>query len=424
MEALSVFAVLLALVMGYGLGSRLSRLRQAQKGQEELLQLQRQEAELLERLAQTEKELAAAQARAETILATHEAEKRTAEQLREELKNHFQALANQALQDNSKSLLERADLQLKPLQEQLKSLGEETRKMQEERDRAEGALKQQLKELQESTKDLRLKSESLTGALRGSSQARGQWGENVLQRVFELAGMTEGMHYRCQQTTEDGQRPDFLVLLPGGDAIPVDSKVPMAAFLYAQAESDPARRKELLHQHALDLRAHVRTLERKDYSAGVTGDIDFTVLFLPGDHLLDAAYQAMPQLQEEAMAKKVLIATPVTLLALLRTVSLYWKQEKLARNAARIADLAKVYHHRVRSFTEHFAKAGKGLNSAVKAFNDAVGSYNRNVLPQGRRLEDLADIEPSKAIDEPAPVVLEARQDLPITTANKELEAG
>jgi DNA recombination protein RmuC len=220
------------------------------------------------------------------------------------------------------------------------------------------------------------------------------------------------MHYRTQETTRDGQRPDFLVLLPGGDAIPVDSKVPMAAFLDAQAEQDPARRKQLLTQHAQDLRGHVRTLEKKDYSASVEGEIDFTVMFLPGDHLLEAAYQVAPDLQEDAMQRKVLIATPVTLLALLRTVSLYWQQEKLARNAKDIVEVARTYHERMRVFTDHLSKAGSGLNTAVKAYNAAVGSFNRKVLPQGRRLEDMADVDPRKTLDAPEELATEPRTDL------------
>jgi DNA recombination protein RmuC len=370
------------------------------------------EAELIAEATEIERRLAAAEARFETLQATHEAEKKTSEELRRELRDSFHALAGQALKDNSASLLQKTELQLKPFQEQLKTLAEQTAALEQQRGKAQGALKQQLDELLHSTKDLRLKSESLSVALRGSSQARGQWGENVVSRVFELAGMTEGMHYRTQETTRDGQRPDFLVLLPGGDAIPVDSKVPMAAFLDAQAEQDPARRKQLLTQHAQDLRGHVRTLEKKDYSASVEGEIDFTVMFLPGDHLLEAAYQVAPDLQEDAMQRKVLIATPVTLLALLRTVSLYWQQEKLARNAKDIVEVARTYHERMRVFTDHLSKAGSGLNTAVKAYNAAVGSFNRKVLPQGRRLEDMADVDPRKTLDAPEELATEPRTDL------------
>lgn len=410
-----LFVALLALVafaVGGWVGLLMGRLKARESAQTEAEAAQANATELQSQIIEVDKQLAAAEAREEVLRATYEAEKRTAEELRKDMQVNFKAIAGDALKDNSRSLLERTELHLKPFQEQLKDLSKQTRDLEEARGKAQGALKHQLHDLQESTRELRIKSESLTTALRGSSQARGQWGENVLQRVFELAGMTEGMHFRTQVTTSDGQRPDFLVLLPGGDAIPVDSKVPMAAFLDAQAEQDPSRKKELLNQHAQDLRTHVRALERKDYASSVEGNVDFTVLFLPGDHLLEAAYQANPRLQEESMEKKVLLATPVTLLALLRTVSLYWQQEKLARNAAEIASLAKEYHGRVRTFTEHLSKTGSGLTSAVKAFNSAVGSYNRKVLPQGKKLEGLADIDGQKAIEDPKPIDLDTRSDL------------
>ncbi|MFK5957134.1 MAG: DNA recombination protein RmuC, partial [Planctomycetota bacterium] len=388
-----LFVVILALVtfaIGAWVGLLIGRLKAHKAAQTEANLGQTRESDLRQQAIDLDKQLAAALAKEEVLRATYEAEKRTTEELRQEMQVNFKAIAGDALKDNSKSLLERTELQLKPFQEQLKDLAKQTRELEEARGKAQGALKHQLQDLQESTHALRLKSESLTVALRGSSQARGQWGENVLQKVFELAGMTEGMHFRTQVTTSDGQRPDFLVMLPGGDAIPVDSKVPMAAYLDAQAEQDPTRKKELLVQHAQDLRTHVRALQRKDYAASVEGNVDFTVMFLPGDHLLEAAYQANPQLQEEAMEKKILLTTPVTLLALLRTVALYWQQEKLAKNAAEIASLAKEYHARVSKFTEHMSKTGSGLNTAVKAFNSAVRSYNSRVLPQGKRLEDLA----------------------------------
>lgn len=414
---MEVLLVLVGLVFGLGVGIVIANLRGRVLAKEDLLAASTREAELVARLTEVDRDLAASEARLETLRATHETEKKTSEELRRELRDSFQALAGQALKDNSSSLLEKTELQLKPFQEQLKTLAEQTRELEQQRGKAQGALKQQLDDLLSSTKDLRLKSESLSVALRGSSQARGQWGENVVARVFELAGMTEGMHYRTQETTRDGQRPDFLVLLPGGDAIPVDSKVPMAAFLDAQAEQDPARRKKMLVQHAQALRGHVRALEKKDYSSSVEGEIDFTVMFLPGDHLLEAAYQVAPDLQEDAMARGVLIATPVTLLALLRTVALYWQQEKLARNAKEIVAVAREYHGRMKVFTDHLSKAGNGLNTAVKAYNSAVGSFNRKVLPQGRRLEDMADVDPRKVLEAPEELHLEPRADLPTSNS-------
>ncbi|MGB0953100.1 MAG: DNA recombination protein RmuC [Planctomycetota bacterium] len=420
---MEVLWVLIGLVLGLAVGIILATQKTRGLAQAEQLAANTREAELVARLTEIDKELAASEARLETLRATHEAEKKTSEDLRRELRDSFQALAGQALKDNSASILQKTELQLKPFQEQLKTLAEQTRELEQQRGKAQGALKQQLDDLLTSTKDLRLKSESLSVALRGSSQARGQWGENVVSRVFELAGMTEGMHYRTQETTKDGQRPDFVVLLPGGDAIPVDSKVPMAAFLDAQSEQDPARRKQLLTQHAQDLRGHVRTLEKKDYSSSVEGEIDFTVMFLPGDHLLEAAYQVAPDLQEDAMTRGVLIATPVTLLALLRTVSLYWQQKKLERNAKDIVEVAREYHGRMKVFTDHLSKAGNGLNTAVKAYNSAVGSFNRKVLPQGRRLEEKADVDPRKTLVAPEELTTEPRTDLP-PPSEREMDAG
>jgi len=233
----------------------------------------------------------------------------------------------------------------------------------------------------------------------------------VLARVFELAGMTEGVHFKPQSQIEGGLRPDYQVLLPGGTAIPVDAKVPMAAFLDAQGEADPARRSTLLEQHSRDLRGHVKALGKKDYAGSMDGEIDFTVMFLPGDHLLEAAFHSAPHLQEDAMEHGVLIATPVTLLALLKTVAIYWQQDKLARNAQQIADVAKEYHKRMRTFAGHFEKTGNGLKAAVKAYNNSVGSYLKQVAPQGRRLEDMADIAPNRVITEPQELEQEPRED-------------
>lgn len=186
----------------------------------------------------------------------------------------------------------------------------------------------------------------------------------------------------------------------------------MAAFLDAQKEADPARRRAFLEQHARDLRGHVTTLSRKDYAANMAGEIDFTVMFLPGDHLLEAAFHTAPHLQEEAMEHGILLATPVTLLALLKTVAIYWKQDKLARDAQQIADVAKEYHKRMRTFVGHLEKTGDGLKAATKAYNKAVGSYSKQVQPQGRRLEEMTGVAPNRLIEEPLPIEEEPREDL------------
>jgi DNA recombination protein RmuC len=350
-----------------------------------------------------------AAAAANAVSATENA---TADKLKLEINNSFKAMAADALNANSKQLSDKTELQLQPLKEQLDKLAKETRTLEETRQQSRGQLSEQLNKLQLATTNLQMKSESLSTALRGSSQARGQWGETVLERILELAGMTKDIHFTVQRSVGDGLRPDFQILLPGGDVIPVDSKVPMAAYLDAQKEEDTTVRAQLLKQHTADVMKHVKDLAKKDYAKNVAGEIDFTVMFLPGDHLLSATFEHDQHLQEKAMEARVLIATPVTMMALLRTVDLYWQQEKIAKNAVEIADTAKEYHERMKVFTEHMNKVGKGLKSSVDSYNKAIGSYNKNVLPQGRRVEQLSAASSAKQLEEPKSLELNVREDV------------
>ena len=350
-----------------------------------------------------------AAAAANAVSATENA---TADKLKLEINNSFKAMAADALNANSKQFSDKTELQLQPLKEQLDKLAKETRTLEETRQQSRGQLSEQLNKLQLATTSLQMKSESLSTALRGSSQARGQWGETVLERILELAGMTKDIHFTVQRSVGDGLRPDFQILLPGGDVIPVDSKVPMAAYLDAQKEEDTTVRAQLLKQHTADVMKHVKDLAKKDYAKNVAGEIDFTVMFLPGDHLLSATFEHDQHLQEKAMEARVLIATPVTMMALLRTVDLYWQQEKIAKNAVEIADTAKEYHERMKVFTEHMNKVGKGLKSSVDSYNKAIGSYNKNVLPQGRRVEQLSAASSAKQLEEPKSLELNVREDI------------
>ena len=350
-----------------------------------------------------------AAAAANAVSATENA---TADKLKLEINNSFKAMAADALNANSKQFSDKTELQLQPLKEQLDKLAKETRTLEETRQQSRGQLSEQLNKLQLATTNLQMKSESLSTALRGSSQARGQWGETVLERILELAGMTKDIHFTVQRSVGDGLRPDFQILLPGGDVIPVDSKVPMAAYLDAQKEEDTTVRAQLLKQHTADVMKHVKDLAKKDYAKNVAGEIDFTVMFLPGDHLLSATFEHDQHLQEKAMEARVLIATPVTMMALLRTVDLYWQQEKIAKNAVEIADTAKEYHERMKVFTEHMNKVGKGLKSSVDSYNKAIGSYNKNVLPQGRRVEQLSAASSAKQLEKPKSLELNVREDI------------
>jgi DNA recombination protein RmuC len=212
-----------------------------------------------------------------------------------------------------------------------------------------------------------------------------------LQNIAELAGMTKHCDFDTQVVLEGGGRPDMVVFLPGADGrIPVDAKVPMDAYMRAAEATDPAVRAEALLAHAAALRKHVLELGKRDYATALGARVDFTVLFVPGEPILAAAFEAMPDLQAEAMDKRVLIVTPVTLVALLRTLSLYWRQQSVAEDAHRIFGEATEFHRRVTTFMDHFHGLGRALDSALDKYNKAVGSYERKVLPQGRRLEELA----------------------------------
>lgn len=306
-----------------------------------------------------------------------------------ELERTFTALSSKALEDSNKSFLDRAKERLAPLDKQLERLEKATKDMEDKRQQAYGSISKELTGLRQATDQYRDQAMSLAEALKGSSQARGRIGEMVLRNIAELAGMTPHCDFVEQGTDAAGNRPDMVVKVPGGGEIPIDAKFPLAAYDKSTRTDDPAERKGHLAQHARDLRKHVMDVSKRDYAGSAAGDSDFTVLFLPFDHLLAAAFEASPGLQDEAFEKRVLITTPVTLVALLRTIALYWRQHQLAENAQEIADASKELMDRLGTFAEHFAKVGRGLKQSTNAFNDAVGSYERRILPAGRKVKKL-----------------------------------
>jgi DNA recombination protein RmuC len=332
---------------------------------------------------------AAAEARAAEKDNAIALQRQTAEQLKKELETSFQALAKTALEGNTKQLLTVAETKFAPFDEQLKQLRKATEELEHRRQHAYGSLSKELDALKTSTTELRSQSEKLTTALRGSSQARGHWGESTLRRLAELAGMEEHCDFDLQHVTASGQRPDLVVRLPGKGAIPVDAKVPLAAYLDAEAAPDEELRRARLVQHAADLKSHVRELARRDYARELGGQVDFTVLFVPGEPLLSAALRADPELFDWALAQRILIASPVTLLALLRTVRMNWDKLSVEENAREIQKAASELYDRFLKFSDHLAGAGRDLERAVKGYNDAVGSLQSRVLPAGRRLNEL-----------------------------------
>jgi DNA recombination protein RmuC len=321
---------------------------------------------------------------------------------RRDIENQFEALARKVVSAQSEEFLKNAGATLEqrsaaiaasllPFKEQLEKLAAGTQALETKREGAYGEIRQQLLALAQTTQSLQASSTTLLTALRSGSSARGRWGEMQLQNIAELAGMTKHCDFETQVVLADGSRPDMIVKLPGVDGrIPVDAKVPMDAYMRALETADPAVRAAELLAHAAALRKHVLELGKRDYAAALGARVDFTILFVPGEPILAAAFESAPELQAEAMERRVLIVTPVTLVALLRTVALYWQQQNLAQNAQLLWDEAREFHKRVTVFFRHFEGLGGALDSAIDKYNKAVGSYEKKVLPQGRKLEELA----------------------------------
>jgi len=260
------------------------------------------------------------------------------------------------------------------------------------REGAYSELKEQVRALGEGQLGLQKETASLVKALRQPT-GRGQWGEMQLRRVVELAGMQEHCDFTLQtsSTTDEGKRlrPDLVVKLPGGKTIVVDSKTPMDAYLNALEAPDDAERERFLHQHAAQVRTHIQQLSSKRYTDQFDDTPEFTVLFLPSESFFSAALHSDPGLIERGVDHGVILATPTTLIALLKAVAYGWRQESLALNAKEISALGRTMHERLGKLADHFAKLGNSLNSAVDHYNRAIGSYETRVMSTARKFEEL-----------------------------------
>ena len=306
--------------------------------------------------------------------------------LDERLQAAMKALSAEALDASSARFLELADSRLsgyvRPLTESLEKMDAQLRGVERVRQEAYGALQAQVSTLSE-------RAGSLTNALR-TPHVRGRWGEAQLRNVVEYAGMVEHCDYVSQATTstEDGtMRPDLVVRIPGGKHVVVDAKAPLAAYLDAFETSDDAERKLRLADHARQVREHVTKLSAKGYWRQFDPSPDFVVMFLPDESYLRTAHEHDPTLQEYAWSSNVILASPSTLMVLLRTVAITWQQETIAESAREVSDLGRELYKRLSTMGAHFGKLGKSLDGAVRAYNETVGSLERQVLPQARRFE-------------------------------------
>lgn len=302
---------------------------------------------------------------------------------------------------------------LDPMASTLHRVEGQLRTVELEREAAYAGLREQVDAMRSSSDQLRGETKQLVNALR-APQVRGRWGELQLERIVQLAGMVEHCDFSTQVTghgADGGVRPDMVVHLAGGKQVVVDAKVPFAAYLEAVESRDPDVHTERLGAHARQLRQHVDGLSAKNYWAAFAPSPEFVVLFVPGDPFLEAALQADPALLEHAFSHNVVIATPTTLIALLRTVAYSWRQEALARNAAQVHQLGRELHSRLATMGTHVAKLGRSLDAAVASYNQTVSSLEARVLVTARKLTDLevADEElPPPGQVERAPRVISA----------------
>lgn len=410
----------------------------------------RLEEELRQQVAARERELAASReqhTKVTAALAAAEANQNAATKLLEEtrstytdnlrlakenqekaltdLRETFKALSADALKESAPQFLQLANETLgkfqetakgdlatrqqaiaalvQPLKEQLESYQRRLQQSESAQSQVLGEVKKQLEGLAQNSQALSTETFQLRRVL-SSNQARGRWGEETLRRVVEAAGLSPHCDF-SEQTQSDDKKPDLLVHLPGQRVIIVDAKVPDLDFLQALDAADPAVRAQALKDHAAKLKNTIKDLARKNYPAQFPGALDSVVLFLPAESLFSAALEADRDLISWAAQQQIMLATPASLIALLRAVGMSWQQQAQTENAREISEAAQELFNRVATFSEHFEKIRNGLEKANDAFDAAVGSYQRMVRPSGEKLlklsggaaKELADVEPLDA---------------------------
>ena len=377
-------------------------------------QLEAETARLREQLQDTSSRLAASEAQSTEALKSATEKLQLLEDAKQRLSDQFHALSAEALRKNNQSFLELAketlatyqesakgDLEkrqqaiaevVNPVRESLTKVDAQIQELEKNRVGAYESLQAQVRSMIETQQQLRAETGNLVKALRAPN-VRGRWGEVQLRRVVEMAGMVEHCDFAEQQTVTDDTgsllRPDLTVRLPGDKIIVVDSKAPISAYLDALDAPDDLTRTELLLRHARHVRDHIEALSRKAYWEQFNPTPEFVVLFLPGEMFFSAALERDPELIEFGAEKRVILATPTTLIALLKAIYFGWRQQKLTRNAQEISELGKTLYARLCTMGGHIQKLGKSLGSSVESYNKAVASLETRVLTKARQFNDL-----------------------------------
>lgn len=360
-------------------------------------------------------------------------ERQQAEKSVQDLEHTFLNLSQQALKDSNKTFLQLAQESLKqfhiqargdldqkeksiqnmiqPIRDALEKTEKQIHNIEKERKEAYGALHKHLETMVHTQAQLQSETQNLVKALR-RPEVRGQWGELTLKRLAELAGMVEHCDFYEQQqvdTDEGRMRPDMIVRMPDRREIVVDAKTPLHAYLDAIDAKDDNQRRQYLDQHTRHVRERIRELASKKYWSQFKSSPDFVVLFIPGEQFLNVALETDRDLLEYALQQKIVLATPTSLVALLRAVAYGWRQEQLADNAEKIRDIGEEMYNRLVVFTDHLARLGNSLSSSVATYNKAVGSFTAKVLPGARKFNDLG-IEAKKQVGAPEQIEQGLRQ--------------
>lgn len=433
MNMTQIILTLVAAAVALLIGVLLAHLR----AQRHIATLQRENASLLTTLELERK------AAADRIAQAEQERDKLDEKMGEKLGVTFSDLSSKLLKNNSEQFLKLAQEKLtqfsieaqndlgkkeqaiehllKPMRETLEKTEKQLHALERDRKEAYGSISKHLESMNEAQRLLQDETRNLSQALR-RPEVRGQWGELTLKRLVELAGMVQHCDFFEQQhtTTDSGAiRPDMIVRMPGNREIVVDVKTPLDAYLSAVEARNDREREQFLEHHARKVRERVRELSSKAYWSQFASSPDFVVLFIPGDQFLSAALDKSPDLLEYALQQKVILATPSSLIALLRAVAYGWNQQSVAENAEQIRALGVDLLKRLNTFTSHLARVGKHLNSSVNNYNSAVGSFERQVLSGARKFTEMGISAPSKTTETLEPIEKTVRSvDEPETTSN------
>ena len=368
------------------------------------------------------------QAALDTERTARAAQERIWTQAEQAFREAFSSLSAKALNENNAAFLQLAETRLRqarteavadvdarkkaiedllsPMAKTLERVDAEVRDAERRRHSESAELLQRMALLDGNSRDLQAETRRLVDALKRPG-VRGRWGEIQLKRVVELAGMLDHCDFVEQQTVAANERrirPDVIIQLPGGKTVIVDAKVPLDAYLRALEAPDEAARQLLLADHARQVRAHLSQLGAKNYFADVVGSPEFVVMFLPGEMFFSAALEQDPALIEFGVERKVIPASPTTLIALLRAVAYGWQQEAMEENARQISELGRNLYESVRSLARHVSDLGSRLHSSLEAYNKAVGSLEGNVLVKARRFKELQVAPNAEDIDRLEPI--------------------